>query len=84
MSQEKESAAIEAWEAYLAEQKLIVGMPGLHARPSFIAGYQAALRALAPAPAIVNARIVGYDEMDEESKEVWDRHLETQRRIFGQ
>jgi hypothetical protein len=37
-----------------------------------------------PSPAIVNARIVGYDEMDEECKRVWDRHMETQRRIFGQ
>lgn len=41
----KEAVAVasDAWEAYLAEQKLIVGMPGLHARPSFIAGFHAAM-----------------------------------------
>jgi hypothetical protein len=32
---------------------------------------------------IQSARIVSYDEMDEESKQVWDRHMETQHRIFG-
>jgi hypothetical protein len=38
-------SADDAWESYLAEQKLIIGMPGLHARPSFIAGYRAAIAA---------------------------------------
>jgi hypothetical protein len=33
----------QAWEAYLNEQKLILGLPGLMAKPSFIAGYRAAL-----------------------------------------
>ncbi|MFM0022150.1 hypothetical protein [Paraburkholderia azotifigens] len=36
-----------AWDAYLDEQKRILGMPGLMARPSFIAGYRAALSARA-------------------------------------
>jgi hypothetical protein len=35
--------AFEAWESYLKEQKQIIGMPGLMARPSFLAGYRAAL-----------------------------------------
>jgi hypothetical protein len=38
-------SADDAWESYLAEQKLIIGMPGLHARSSFIAGYRAAIAA---------------------------------------
>ena len=35
-------AADAAWDAYLDEQKRILGMPGLMARPSFLAGYRAA------------------------------------------
>jgi len=38
-----EREAFEAWEAYLNEQKHVLGMPGLTARPCFIAGYRAAL-----------------------------------------
>lgn len=41
---ERADAAVTAdaaWEAYLNEQKLILGMPGLMAKPSFIAGYRA-------------------------------------------
>jgi DNA polymerase I-like protein with 3'-5' exonuclease and polymerase domains len=33
--------------------------------------------------AIRRAFIQSYDDMDEESKKVWDAHLETQRRVFG-
>lgn len=37
--------AFEAFEAYLNEQKWVLGMPGLKARPAFVAGYLAATAA---------------------------------------
>jgi len=40
-----EIRAIDAFEVYLGEQKHIIGMPGLHAKPCFIAGYMAARKA---------------------------------------
>jgi hypothetical protein len=40
--------AMSAFESYLAEQKWIPGMPGLNARPCFVAGYNAALAQTAP------------------------------------
>ena len=32
---------------------------------------------------IANAKIQSYSDMDEESKAIWDAHMETQKRIFG-
>jgi Lar family restriction alleviation protein len=58
----------DAWESYLAEQKLIIGMPGLHARPSFIAGYRAAIAAGGAQEAIYQV-IVGEKWVDSTAAE---------------
>jgi hypothetical protein len=38
-----EKKALEAFEAHRLEQVKILGMPGLMARPAFLAGYRAAM-----------------------------------------
>lgn len=50
MDERKTLSAEQAWEVYLNEQKYILGMPGLMARPSFLAGYRAALAATQAEP----------------------------------
>jgi hypothetical protein len=68
----KEAVAVasDVWEAYLAEQKMVAGMPGLHARPSFIAGFHAAMSAVSTTQATAIYQTRGKLDPDSE----WTDH----------
>jgi hypothetical protein len=68
----KEAGAVasDVWEAYLAEQKMVAGMPGLHARPSFIAGFHAAMSAVSTTQATAIYQTRGKLDPDSE----WTDH----------